>query len=78
MSRSVVEKNAERNEDSETIEEWYKSQHRDNFPIDPDICVSTVLYFPYDRTFSDELPSINKIEPDTPRKKVQAHFKLPA
>ncbi|KAG5017516.1 hypothetical protein JHK85_023652 [Glycine max] len=56
--------------DSETIEEWYRSQHRDNFPIDPDICVSTVLYFPYDRTFSDELPSINKIEPDTPRKKV--------
>ena len=60
--------------DSETIEKWYRSQHSDTFPIDPDICVSTVLYFPYDRTIFDELPSVNKIEPDTVRKKVQAHF----
>ncbi|KAL9319803.1 hypothetical protein ACSQ67_011642 [Phaseolus vulgaris] len=56
--------------DSETIEEWYRSHQRDNFPIDPDICVSTVLYFPFDRSISDELPSANKIEPDTVRKKV--------
>ncbi|XP_052734716.1 uncharacterized protein LOC108318920 isoform X3 [Vigna angularis] len=56
--------------DSETIEEWYKSHHGDNFPIDPDICVSTVLYFPSDRSISDEQPSANKIEPDTIRKKV--------
>ncbi|KAH1197429.1 Nucleolar pre-ribosomal-associated protein 1 [Glycine max] len=56
--------------DSETIEKWYRSQHSDSFPIDPDICVSTVLYFPYDRTIFDELPSVNKIEPDTVRKKV--------
>ncbi|TKY46883.1 Nucleolar pre-ribosomal-associated protein 1 [Spatholobus suberectus] len=58
--------------DSDTIEEWYRSQHRDNFPIDPDICVSTVLYFPYDRSISDELPSVNKIEPDSVRKKVHS------
>ncbi|RDY02938.1 Nucleolar pre-ribosomal-associated protein 1, partial [Mucuna pruriens] len=58
--------------DSETIEEWYRSQHRDNFPIDPDICVSTVLYFPYDRSIPDELPSVNKIEPVTARKKVHS------
>lgn len=56
--------------DSETIEEWYKGHHGDNFPIDPDICVSTVLYFPFDRSISDEPPSANKIEPDTIRKKV--------
>ncbi|XP_020230562.1 uncharacterized protein LOC109811280 isoform X1 [Cajanus cajan] len=56
---------------SETIEEWYISQHRDNIPIDPDICVSTVLYFPYDRCISDEVPYANKIEhePDTVGKK---------
>ncbi|KAL2322652.1 hypothetical protein Fmac_027031 [Flemingia macrophylla] len=61
--------------DSETIEEWYRSQHRDNIPIDPDICVSTVLYFPYDRSISNEVPSVNKIEPDTVRKKVHcSHF----
>ncbi|KAJ1407906.1 Nucleolar pre-ribosomal-associated protein 1, N-terminal [Sesbania bispinosa] len=57
---------------SEAIEEWTRSQHRDNFPIDPDICVSTVLYFPYDRSISDELPSVNKIEMDYVRKKVEA------
>ncbi|KAJ1441363.1 Nucleolar pre-ribosomal-associated protein 1, N-terminal [Sesbania bispinosa] len=55
---------------SEAIEEWTRSQHRDNFPIDPDICVSTVLYFPYDRSISDELPSVNKIEMDYVRKKI--------
>nr|KYP52213.1 Nucleolar pre-ribosomal-associated protein 1 [Cajanus cajan] len=59
---------------SETIEEWYISQHRDNIPIDPDICVSTVLYFPYDRCISDEVPYANKIEhePDTVGKKVHS------
>jgi nucleolar pre-ribosomal-associated protein 1 len=58
---------------SEAIEEWTRSQQRDNFPINPDICVSTVLYFPYDRSISDEVPSLNKIETDNVRKKVVAH-----
>ncbi|CAJ1964127.1 unnamed protein product [Sphenostylis stenocarpa] len=58
--------------DSETIEEWYISHHRDNFPIDPDICVSTVLYFPFDRSISDGLPSANKNEPATDRKKIHS------
>ncbi|KAF1894608.1 hypothetical protein Lal_00031428 [Lupinus albus] len=56
--------------DSEAIEEWSTSQHRDSIPIDPDICVSTVLYFPYDRSFSDELPFVNKIEQDIVGKKI--------
>lgn len=55
---------------SEAIEEWTRSRQRDNFPVDPDICVSTVLYFPYDRSISDEVPSVNKIETDNVRKKV--------
>ncbi|PNY04311.1 hypothetical protein L195_g000729, partial [Trifolium pratense] len=58
---------------SEAIEEWTRSQQRDNFPINPDICVSTVLYFPYDRSISDEVPSLNKIETDNIRKKVVAY-----
>lgn len=58
---------------SEAIEEWTRSQQRDNFPIDPDICVSTVLYFPYDRSISEEVPSVNKIETDNVRKKVVAY-----
>ncbi|XP_019455735.1 PREDICTED: uncharacterized protein LOC109356706 isoform X2 [Lupinus angustifolius] len=56
--------------DSEAIEEWSTSQHRDSIPIDPEICVSTVLYFPYDRSFSDELPFVNKIEEDIVWKKI--------
>ncbi|KAK7305112.1 hypothetical protein VNO77_43012 [Canavalia gladiata] len=58
--------------DSETIEEWSRSQQRDNLPIDSDLCVSTVLNFPYDRSISDELPSVYKIEPDSLRKKIHS------
>ncbi|CAI8619493.1 unnamed protein product [Vicia faba] len=57
---------------SEAIEEWTRSQQRDNFPIDPDVCVSTVLFFPYDRSTSDEVPSVNKIEIDNARKKIHS------
>ncbi|KAL5098882.1 hypothetical protein RYX36_003209 [Vicia faba] len=57
---------------SEAIEEWTRSQQRDNFPIDPDICVLTVLFFPYDRSTSDEVPSVNKIEIDNARKKIHS------
>ncbi|XP_057433669.1 uncharacterized protein LOC130726425 isoform X4 [Lotus japonicus] len=56
---------------SDAIAEWTRSQHGDNYPIDPDICVSTVLYFPYDRSISDEPSSLNKIEKDTVRKKIR-------
>ncbi|XP_050893482.1 uncharacterized protein LOC127100380 isoform X3 [Lathyrus oleraceus] len=62
---------------SEAIEEWTKSQQRDNFPIDPDVCVSTVLFFPYDRSISDEVPSVNKTEIDSIRKKMySSHVEL--
>ncbi|XP_058732060.1 uncharacterized protein LOC131603666 isoform X2 [Vicia villosa] len=57
---------------SEVIEEWTRSQQKDNFPIDPDVCVSTVLFFPYDRSASDEVPSVNKIEIDNVRKKIHS------
>ncbi|XP_027341039.1 uncharacterized protein LOC113854301 [Abrus precatorius] len=61
--------------DSSSIEEWSVSQCRDNLPIDPDLCVSTVFYFPYDRSISDEPSSVNKVEPDTVRKKIHSsHF----
>ena len=54
------------------IEEWSGSENRDNIPLDPDICVSTVLNFPYDRSIADELAPVNKIEPDIVGKRVEA------
>lgn len=50
--------------DSEEITEWSRSQHRESIPIDPEICTSTVLFFPYDRRAGDELLSVTKIQPD--------------
>ena len=49
--------------DAEAVEEHRKSQFRENLSIDPKICASTVLYFPYDATASDEPLSWNKVQP---------------
>ncbi|KAL6012007.1 hypothetical protein ACLOJK_002478 [Asimina triloba] len=35
--------------DCETTEEWRRRQYRENIPVDPKICVMTVLHFCYDR-----------------------------
>lgn len=50
--------------DTETIEERRKSQFRENLSIDPKICASTVLYFPYDAIARDEPLSLNKVQSD--------------
>ncbi|XP_062077760.1 uncharacterized protein LOC133782458 isoform X2 [Humulus lupulus] len=39
---------------AEAVKERHRSQFRDNLPIDPKICASTVLYFPYDRIATHE------------------------
>lgn len=38
--------------DTEAIEKGRKSQFRENLPIDPRMCASTVLHFPYHRNIS--------------------------
>ncbi|KAJ4980420.1 hypothetical protein NE237_031257 [Protea cynaroides] len=35
--------------DCETVEERRRRQFRENLPVDPKLCVKTVLYFPFDR-----------------------------
>lgn len=40
--------------DAEVLKERCKNQFRENLPVDPKMCVSTVLYFPHDRTEFDE------------------------
>ncbi|XP_008458089.1 uncharacterized protein LOC103497624 isoform X3 [Cucumis melo] len=42
------------NNDAEAVKERHRNQFRENLPVDPRICVSTVLWFPYDRTELDE------------------------
>ncbi|KAI4306089.1 hypothetical protein L6164_029398 [Bauhinia variegata] len=56
--------------DSEVTEEW-SSQYRENILIDPDLCASTILYFPYDRSACDEPLSIHKIQPENVWKMVE-------
>ncbi|PQQ00057.1 uncharacterized protein Pyn_09616 [Prunus yedoensis var. nudiflora] len=50
--------------DTEAVKERCRSQFRENLVIDPKICASTVLYFPYDRVTSEELLSLNKFQKD--------------
>ncbi|KAJ8763357.1 hypothetical protein K2173_002240 [Erythroxylum novogranatense] len=45
--------------DTEAVEERRRIQFRDNFPIDPKVCVRTMLNFPYDRTVNGDLPFLN-------------------
>lgn len=46
--------------DAEALKERHRNQFRENFPVDPRICVSTVLWFPYDRTELDEESHLKK------------------
>ena len=48
--------------DAEAVKERHRSQFRENLPIDPKICASTVLYFPYDRTASHEAISLENLQ----------------
>ncbi|KAK4258228.1 hypothetical protein QN277_007700 [Acacia crassicarpa] len=58
---------------SQGTTEWYTSQLRENIPVDPDICTSTVLFFPYDRSTNDELLSVTKIGPDDVGERVEIY-----
>ncbi|KAM1057176.1 hypothetical protein ACFX2A_031156 [Malus domestica] len=50
--------------DTEAVKERRRSQFRENLVVDPKICASTVLYFPYDRVASEELLCLNKFQTD--------------
>ncbi|KAL6205507.1 hypothetical protein ACLB2K_022766 [Fragaria x ananassa] len=50
--------------DAEAVKEYHRNQLRENLSIDPKICASTVLYFPYQLAASDELLSLNKFQTD--------------
>ncbi|XP_054820166.1 uncharacterized protein LOC129319197 isoform X2 [Prosopis cineraria] len=59
--------------DSQETREWSTSQLREDSPIDPDTCISTVLFFPYDRSTSDELLFVTKIQPDNVGERVEIY-----
>lgn len=50
--------------DAEAVKEYCRNQLRENLAIDPKLCASTVLYFPYHIVVSDELLSLNKFQTD--------------
>lgn len=49
-------------DDAEVLKERHKNQVRENLPVDPRICVSTVLCFPRDRTELDEELHLKKYQ----------------
>ncbi|XP_028799422.1 uncharacterized protein LOC114754765 isoform X2 [Neltuma alba] len=59
--------------DSQETTEWSASQLRENILVDPDICTSTVLFFPYDRSTNDDLLSVTNIEPDSVRERIEIY-----
>ncbi|PON51517.1 Nucleolar pre-ribosomal-associated protein [Parasponia andersonii] len=50
--------------DAEAVKERRRSQFRENLPIDPKICASTVLYYPYNRIASHEAASLENLQSD--------------
>ncbi|KAJ7963838.1 Nucleolar pre-ribosomal-associated protein 1 [Quillaja saponaria] len=59
--------------DSEAIDECRRSQFRETLPVDPKMCVSTVLYFPYDRSACDKPLSVLEVQPDNIKEMLEAH-----
>ncbi|XP_059628326.1 uncharacterized protein LOC132271080 [Cornus florida] len=60
--------------DNKAVEDFRRSQFRENLPIDPKLCAATVLYFPYDRTFSDGASCSNKLQHDNSENMLEKHF----
>lgn len=50
--------------DTESVEECQRIQFRENFQVDPKICATTVLWFPYNRIVTDEPLSSSKLQLD--------------
>ncbi|XP_028111055.1 uncharacterized protein LOC114309518 isoform X4 [Camellia sinensis] len=46
------------------VEECRRSQFRENLPVDPKVCATTVLHFPYDRTVSEGTLFLSKYRHD--------------
>ncbi|XP_037495810.1 uncharacterized protein LOC105637608 isoform X2 [Jatropha curcas] len=50
--------------DEEAFEEHKRSQFREILPVDPKMCLATVLHFPYNRIVSDDCLSLKRFEPE--------------
>ncbi|XP_010267868.1 PREDICTED: uncharacterized protein LOC104604974, partial [Nelumbo nucifera] len=50
--------------DCETVEERRRRQFRENIPINPKLCVTTVLHFPYDRVVYNAATPVEKSQKD--------------
>ncbi|KAJ6966734.1 hypothetical protein NC652_004325 [Populus alba x Populus x berolinensis] len=49
---------------TEAVKEHRRSQFRENLSVDPKMCVTTVLHFPYDRTVTDGSLSLDRLQLD--------------
>jgi nucleolar pre-ribosomal-associated protein 1 len=49
---------------TEAVKEHRRSQFRENLPVDPKMCVTTALHFPYDRTVTDGSFSLDRLQLD--------------
>uniref|UniRef100_A0A6N2KLH1 URB1 C-terminal domain-containing protein n=1 Tax=Salix viminalis TaxID=40686 RepID=A0A6N2KLH1_SALVM len=58
---------------TEAVKEHRRSQFRENLPVDPKMCVTTVLHFPYDRTVTDGSLSLDRLQLDNLRDIYKIH-----
>ncbi|GAB2277806.1 hypothetical protein Dimus_012510 [Dionaea muscipula] len=53
--------------------DYRRSQFRDNLPIDPKLCIATVLHYPFERTTSDDCLSLEKFLQNNARNESKIH-----
>ncbi|KAG5255186.1 pentatricopeptide repeat-containing protein [Salix suchowensis] len=58
---------------TEAVKEHRRSQFRENLPVDPKMCVTTVLHFPNDRTVTDGSLSLDRLQLDNLRDIYKIH-----
>ncbi|XP_019265752.1 PREDICTED: uncharacterized protein LOC109243298 isoform X1 [Nicotiana attenuata] len=58
--------------EAEAVDDYRRIHFRENIPIDPKVCATTVLYFPYDRTVGAGI--LRKPETDNPDFRYAVHY----
>lgn len=60
--------------DTKAVQESRKIKYRENLPVDPKVCTTTVLHFPYDRTAGYVPLSPNKFQTDNVKDMIKVYL----
>ncbi|KAK4360685.1 hypothetical protein RND71_019637 [Anisodus tanguticus] len=58
--------------EAEVVDDYRRIHFRENIPVDPKVCATTVLYFPYDRTVGPGI--IKEPKKDYPDLRYEVHY----